>query len=802
MKPSIIKIFAMFFALAISLSGCGNTTEDNAGLFTLGKQVTSKGAIEKFGSISVNGVEFRTSGATLFLPDEVDVTKQTRTLQSETEIVDNKLLKLGMVVTVKGVLDDNGIAGKATEIEFRDNLKAKIDDNGVDLVNNTITVMGQKITLDDKIKPLLASLKPGDVVQISGLPDDKGKIKATFIEKKEGAELNDLAKLEMKGFVSSVNGNTAIIKLDPADTTGVSVTFPAGTVLKDGDFIEVKVPKTSTFVPGTAVKSEDTPHLEDVKVNPTPATPGVQVSIEGFPSSIDITANSFVLNSQMVKFDPATTTFVGGTKATLDPTRKIQAEGVITGTTLNAVKITFKAVPVKNPGVSKGAIERLGSIVVNGVEFKTTGAVLHLRDTKIDRVLQTETELLDNNLLKPGMVVTVKGGFDDNGTTGTATEIEFRNTMEARIDDKGVDFITVMGQKVIVDDKIKAVLSTLAKGDDVAISGVTDDKGGLRATFVEKKSTQLAEFESKGIVSNAAGSTFTLLAAQNATSGIAVTLGAGVALPTNGDFVQVRTVNVGGVVTATAVEKENELEAAENEKVEFEGFVASGTAADFLIKGQHVLTGPTTVFVGGIKADLVPGLKVEAEGNKVGVNLVATKIRFNDNIKIDAISVGAVSAATATTQANLTLLGKKVIITSTTDLKGPSGAPLVLTTVAANQELEIRGNLAANGTDIIASKVTLKDVAPVAAKFKTFLQGPVTLSTGGAMTILGTTINTTSSNFRISTDQLATDLSITSAAFFAKVVSGVTVVKVKWDPLTGDIATQQVKEAEIQSGTL
>jgi hypothetical protein len=802
MKLSINVVSALLFALSLSLFGCGS--ESGSGIsdsLSLGKQVTSKGAIEKFGSIVVNGVEFKTKGATLHLPD--DTAKPERTLQSETEIVDDKLLKLGMVVTIKGVVDDNGTTGTATEIEFRDTLKAKIDDNGVDLVNNTITVMGQKIALDDKIKPLLANLKPGDVVQISGLPDDKGKIKATFIEKKEAAEVEHLTEFEMKGFVSSVNGNTAILKLDLKDVAspGVSVTFPAGTAPALGAFIEVKVPKT--FIAGSTIISSEAPHVEDIKVDP--AAPGVQISIEGFPAtgSIDLTANTLVLNGQMVKFDSATT-FVGGTKAILDPTKKIQVEGVITSGVLNAVKITFKALPIKNPGVSRGAIERLGSVVVNGVEFKTTGAVLHLRDdkSKPDRVLQTETELIDNKLLKPGMVVTVKGGFDDNGTTGTATEIEFRNAMEARIDDKGVDFITVMGQKVIVDDKIKAVLSTLNAGDDVAISGVPDDKGGLRATFIEKKSTQLAEFESKGIVSNAAGNTFTLLTAKNATNGgITVTLGSGVTLPANDSFVEVRTLSIGGVVTATKIELENELEAAENEKVEFEGFVASGTAADFVLKGQHVQTTAATVFVGGIKADFVPGMKVEAEGNIVGGILIATKVMFNDNVKINAIAGGAVTAATAATQANFTLLGKKVIITSATALKGLNGTTLDLATVAAGQELEVRGTMAANGTDIIASRVTFKGTIADATKFKTFLQGPVTLTSGGAMTILGTTINTTSSSFRISTDQSAS-LPSTSTDFFANLKSGVTVVKVKWDPLTGDIATQPVKEAEIQFGKL
>lgn len=794
MKPSIIKVFAMFFVLAVSLSGCGGGSGGESAP-AAGTQVTSKGAIEKFGSITVNGVEFRTKGATLFLPD--DTATPQRVLQTETQILDDKLLKLGMVVTIKGVVDNNGTTGTAAEIEFRDTLKAKIDDNGVDLVNNTITVMGQKIALDDKIKPLLASLNPGDVVQVSGLPDDKGGLRATFIEKKD---LTPGTELEIKGYVSNAGGSTFTLLMAPNATTGITVTLPAGTALPaNGSFIEVKADAASPS--GGAIMATRAPHVEDINVNPTPATPGVQVSIEGFPSSIDLVADTLVLNGQQVKFDQAL--FVGGVMAELATTKKIQAEGVITNNVLNAVKIAFKALPIKNPGISRGAIERSGSVVVNGVEFKTTGAVLHLRDDRStpDRVLQTETELLDNKLLKAGMVVTVKGGFDDNGTTGTATEIEFRNSMEGRIDDKGVDFITVMGQKVIVDDKIKPVLSTLAVGDDVSISGVPDDKGGLRASFVEKKTTSLNEFEAKGIVSNLAGNSFNLLVAPN--SSLAVTLGSGVTLPAgvaNGSFVEVRTVTAGGVVTATKVELEDELEAVENEKAELEGFVASGTADDFFVDGIEIKSSAGTRFAGGIKADFAIGMKVEVEGALVkdaGGNFIinATKVSFKDNVRIDAI-VSSVNAANTATTGDITLLGKKVIIGNSTELKGLSGSTLDLASVSAGQELEIRGFVASNGTDIIATRIGIRNLAPNSATFRPFLRGPVTASdaAAGTVTIAGITINTTSGT----TFQNILDVQITGAEFFNAIVLNSTVVKVTWNaPFSATSAA--VRQAELEN---
>src|SRR6185369_9592182 len=184
--------------------------------------------------------------------------------------------------------------------------------------------------------------------------------------------------------------------------------------------------------------------------------------------------------------------------------------------------------------VSKGVIDNFGSIFVNGIEFKTAGATLHLRDGNTDQVLDSEAQVQD--FLKKGMVVTVKGQVVKNGTTGTAQEVEFRNTMQAGIDPGGVDpvngTITVFGQKIVVDDSIKSLLATLNAGDVVEVSGLPDDKGQIKATFLEKKAS-VTEFEAKGYVKLIQGSSssFTLLLAPGAASGITVNVAVGTLLP-------------------------------------------------------------------------------------------------------------------------------------------------------------------------------------------------------------------------------------------------------------------------------
>lgn len=778
MKKALLA--ALTLLTAVSMTACSGSSGDFGSTATPG---VTKGVITAFGSVFVNGVEFKTANANLNLPDDPTLSSK---LVAEDDV--KTKLKVGMVVSIKGTSDAKN--GTATEIEFRDNLEAKI---GIkDDVARTLTINGVKIVTDDatKIHGLddsvitFANIPATAKLEVSGLPDDKGGLRATFIKVKHDNPQGEFEQ-EIKGFIVAINGTTSFdlgmaLGIKSITVLGdIKTTLPSAAI---GNFVEVKLNAAGVM---TKVEVENELH----------AAENEKVSIEGFVSATT-TPDEFVVNGQRVLINTQTV-FLGGIKANIAIGRKLEAEGPIAGGIMTAVKISFKVV---NSGLSTGTIEKFGSLFVNGVEFKTLGAKLHLRDDKTtpERVLKTETEIA--TLLKSGMIVTVKGGINDDGITGIAQEIEFRNAMEGTIDDKGVDFITVMGQKIIVDDSIKTVLGTLKVGDKVGISGLPDDRGQIRATHIEAK--DLAEFEAKGFISNLSGTTFTLLLDKNAATGMAVTLGSGISLPVgavNGSFVEVRTLTAaGGVVTATKVELENELEAAENEKMENEGFVTKLIAPDDLIvNGQQVHTTATTMFVGGIKADLVVGMKVEAEGKVVGGILNATKLVFKENIRVEAI-VGVINAATSTTQANLTLLGKNVIITSATDLKGLSGITLVLTTVTAGQQVQIRGFMAANGSDIIATRVDLKDAAPDLTKVKPFLQGPVSLKDGatGTMTILGVSINATNTLFRISTDAAAVPVvQVLKDDFFAQVTPNVTVVKVKW--ASNDTALPVI-EAEIQ----
>jgi uncharacterized protein DUF5666 len=433
------------------------------------------------------------------------------------------------------------------------------------------------------------------------------------------------------------------------------------------------------------------------------------------------------------------------------------------------------------PGVSQGVITAKGSVFVNGIEYSTTGATI-----KIDDNPGIETDL------KVGMVVKVQGTSDDVTRKGTATQIEARDIIEGTISnvDTVNKTITVMAQPVRIEDNVTRLNdddlqkvfadANFQLNDIVEVHGFADDLGGLRATRVVKKTS--GEFESKGFVTGLGATSFGLSLAPGGAALLTVNFTAG-QLPAgtvNGSFVEVKSVATpaSGVITASLIHLEDKV-GTPGQEVEVEGIVTSGTVASFVVNGQQVVTNASTLFEGGVATDFAVGVELEAEGSldSSGV-LVATKISFESNIKIE----GDASGVSAT---SLTVLGKTVTINQFTRIDNP---PLL-----NGSHVEVRAMPDRNG-NLIATRVVVQS-----ASTKAFLQGPVTAadSTAGTLTIVGTFIvSDGSTEWRVSST--ASDTPVTKATFFSKINVNVTVVKVKWDPFTSLGAP--IKEAEIEIG--
>lgn len=132
-------------------------------------------------------------------------------------------------------------------------------------------------------------------------------------------------------------------------------------------------------------------------------------------------------------------------------------------------------------GYVAGPIEEFGSVVVEGIRFSVDDATV---------VVNGETARVDDLAL--GMFVGVYGAFEEEGTTGTATRVEFEESVSGPIAVASPDRrrIVVLEQPVILDDSTRLdgiTLDGLRAGVVVTVSGSRDADDAIVATLVARR---------------------------------------------------------------------------------------------------------------------------------------------------------------------------------------------------------------------------------------------------------------------------------------------------------------------------
>lgn len=443
-------------------------------------------------------------------------------------------------------------------------------------------------------------------------------------------------------------------------------------------------------------------------------------------------------------------------------------------------------------GLAVGPITNFGSVVVNGVRYETGNAVFTVNDSA-----GTQDDL------RVGQVVTIKGTIDNNGTTGTANEVNFDDNVKGPIQsiDLAANQMIVLGQTVLIgaetsfDDNISPrSLDGLNVGDIVEISGQVDAAGNIVATRVELKPAG-TPFEVHGIVSGLDTANFRFNINALLVDYSAATLDnfpGGVI--SDGDFVEAKGTALGGAgeLLATRVELETPLQGgAAGDRLEIEGFITRFVSAqDFDVGGFPVTTSASTVFEGGSANDLGLNIKVEAEGdlNSNGV-LVATKI---DIRRAKAVRATATVDSVSTANSSLVMLGITVTVDALTRLEDKSNAdvrPLTLADLNTGDYLEVRGDESPAGSGRIRATILERDDPDT----ETILQGFITAVSDPQFTILGVTIVTNGGTvFRDVNDNV-----ISSTEFFNQAAIN-SLVKAKGIESSATTITAQEVEFELQ----
>lgn len=425
-------------------------------------------------------------------------------------------------------------------------------------------------------------------------------------------------------------------------------------------------------------------------------------------------------------------------------------------------------------GIAVGPITGFGSIFVNGVEFETTNAQIRIEDRAA-----TESEL------QVGQVVSLKGSFNADGTTGTASEVSFNDSLEGPVSavDLVASTLVVLGQTVrvtgttVFDNRFATPsLAGISVGDVVEVSGFPNATGEIVATRIEPKAAG-GELELFGVVSNLDTNarrfnvTTTVVDYSNAQ------LDNG--QPTNGGCVEVKGTNfAAGVLTATRVEvKACGATAVANDRGQIEGVITRfASTTDFSVGTIDITTNASTVYERGTASDLRLNLKIEAEGtfDAAGV-LVARKIQIKpDNSARVEGTVEALDAAGST----LTMFGITIQTNLGTSFEDKSQAdlrPFRFADLRVGDYLEVRGFEEATASTMTAVLLERDDLDS-----RREVQGNATNVAQPNLTIIGVSVVTTGSTQYRDTN----DVAITAQQFFQQAPNRLVKVRGTWNGTT------------------
>jgi len=312
-------------ATNLALAGCGGggaggiaSTGGGGGIGGTG--ITSTGTIDGFGSIFVNGVEYETTDSLVSL-DGVTSTEDK--------------LRLGMVVTVRGTVNDDGKTGSAEQVLFDDEVQGPVASIEIGLDGDTllVTVLGVSViaertsTVFDDVS--FDSLAVGDLVEVSGFVENDQRLRATRIEKKSSF-VAGASEVELKGIVSArtdttFNLNTFVVAYSTADLSEV----PGGRAV-DGMQVEVHGTLTGNVISASRVEEEDdlTDDFDDDD------NISLQGAITNFVDRSNFLVNGIAIDASSAELEPAGLVLANGVV--------VEVSGLWRGTNLKADNVTSR----------------------------------------------------------------------------------------------------------------------------------------------------------------------------------------------------------------------------------------------------------------------------------------------------------------------------------------------------------------------------------------------------------------------------------------------------------------------------
>lgn len=308
----------------VAVTACGGGGGGGGGVASsggTGGTGVSYGPVTSFGSVFVNGVEFDTTNSTVTLNGSPG---------PDTATDPHRGLMVGMVVKVDGTFDSNGTTGTAASITYKDNFMGPV--SSIDLLNMQLMALGQNVIIDSQTAfsgTTLNALLAGNVIEVSGLPDNNGNIHATFVALK-ASSLVPGTELEVRGTIQNLDLVPGTFQINGLTVDYSLAALPSGSLV-DGQYVDVK----GTNLVGL-VLTADSVALDDNTLGITDAS---VAQVQGFVTAV-APPNQFTLGVQLVQ-TTAFTAFEGGSAGDIAVGKKMQVDGSLVGGILIARKISF-----------------------------------------------------------------------------------------------------------------------------------------------------------------------------------------------------------------------------------------------------------------------------------------------------------------------------------------------------------------------------------------------------------------------------------------------------------------------------
>lgn len=439
------RTIATASALSLVLAACGggggggsdlaanNPTPTGGGIGGSGQSTTSSGTIDGFGSIFVNGVRFETEDAEVIVDGET---------------LDERALRLGMVVAVAGEINADGRNGVARQVVYDNEIRGPIAAIEVSADGDTklLTILGVKVlverlsTVFDDVT--FDTLAVDDVVEVSGFIGRGDSIRATRLEREERF-VPGQTRVEARGRVSALVGDQFQLGSVLVDASQARIVGEGGnSPLAEGDSIkaigtlegDVLLAERIVRAPGLAVSVGD---VEDAV--------RIQGTITDFVDPGNFLVNGILVDASQAELLPRS--------LVLDNGLVVEITGRWEGDVLIAERLVSR----------RGRIEIEAD--VSGVDAEAGIVTVDLFPGDISVQVDARTRLRDD---------------DDSNRRLTLADIMPGNFLEveAQLLDGNLVATSLRLEDEQDDDRLQGPVEAFTAGVDITVLGITYLVGG------------------------------------------------------------------------------------------------------------------------------------------------------------------------------------------------------------------------------------------------------------------------------------------------------------------------------------